>query len=199
MVTILDYKLGNLGSLCSALRQAAIPYQISDQKEVLEKSEVIILPGVGAFRDAIEFIESNNLRKTLQNHVDEGKYLIGICLGMQLLYEESTENGYYVGLGFLKGKIKKIEAKKVPHMGWNQLNLKFVSALTEGITTEDYVYYVHSYYAEGRDEEIVAYSNCEVLIPGIVRKDNIIGFQFHPEKSGKVGEQIFRNLKAVFI
>lgn len=197
MVTIVDYELGNLGSLCKALETAGIDYKISGKKEDLEKSDTIILPGVGAFRDAIEFIENKDLKETIRDHVAKGKFIVGICLGMQLFYEKSYENGCYDGLAILKGDVVKLESKKVPHMGWNNLNIKVSDEITEALSNDDYVYFVHSYYAKGDEEDILASSDYEVMIPAIVRKGNIIGFQFHPEKSGSIGEKILSNLREV--
>jgi glutamine amidotransferase len=197
MVTIVDYELGNLGSLRKALETVGIEYIISGKKEDVENSDAIILPGVGAFRDAIEFIEKNNLKESIKRHVDDGKFLIGICLGMQLFYDKSYENGCYEGLGLLEGDVVKLKSKKVPHMGWNNLNIKKEEPITKGLSDEDYVYFVHSYYAVGDEKDTLAFSEYELTVPAIVRKGNIIGFQFHPEKSGEIGEKILKNLREV--
>jgi len=197
MVTIVDYELGNLGSLRKALETVGIEYIISGKKEDVENSDAIILPGVGAFRDAIEFIEKNNLKESIKRHVENGKFLIGICLGMQLFYEKSYENGCYEGLGLLEGDVVKLKSKKVPHMGWNNLNIKKEEPITKGLSDEDYVYFVHSYYAVGDEKDTLAFSEYELTVPAIVRKGNVIGFQFHPEKSGEIGEKILKNLREV--
>ena len=197
MVTIIDYELGNLASLCKAFETAGIEYKISGRKEDLQEADVIVLPGVGAFRDAIDFIEKNNLKKSIMDHVSKGKFLVGICLGMQLFYEKSYENGIYEGLGILSGDVVKLESKKVPHMGWNSLNLTREDPVLRELSEEDYVYFVHSYYVKGKMDDMLAFSEYETIVPAIVRKGNVIGFQFHPEKSGIIGEKILSNLREV--
>lgn len=199
MHVIIDYGMGNLDSVQRAFTKVGIETKISNKAEDLEKAKSLILPGVGAFRDAIDSLEKTGLVPVINEEVKKGKYLIGICLGMQLLYEKSYEYGNYKGLGFIQGEIKLLDIKlKVPHMGWN--NLKFKTAddpILKNIKEDDYVYFVHSYYASSgsNNKELIAYSDYEDLIPAIVRKENIYGIQFHPEKSAEVGLNILRAYK----
>ncbi|MBN2897606.1 MAG: imidazole glycerol phosphate synthase subunit HisH [Clostridia bacterium] len=198
MIGIIDYGVGNIGSLTWALKKQGLSVIVSNDIEVLKQCKGLILPGVGAFRDGIGNIEKYNLKDFIIAFAETGKPIVGICLGMQLLYEIGRENGEYQGIGLLKGSIEKIDGERLPHMGWNELVVKREDPLVAGLKASDHVYYVHSYFALSSGEEVVAYSDYYNQIPGIVRSDNIIGFQFHPEKSGAVGEQLIRNLKEVF-
>ena len=188
MNIIIDYGLGNLESLNIALNKAGIQAKISRRKDEIEKADSLILPGVGAFRDAVSSLKELNLIPPIRKHVNRGKFLAGICLGMQLLYEKSYEYGEYEGLGLIKGSISKLDiGLKVPHMGWNNLKFSKDDEVLKYIKEDDYVYFVHSYYANSSNEELVAYAEYEKKIPAIVRKNNIYGFQFHPEKSAQAG------------
>lgn len=188
MNIIIDYGLGNLESLNIALNKAGIQAKISRRKDEIEKADSLILPGVGAFRDAVSSLKELNLIPPIKKHVNRGKFLAGICLGMQLLYEKSYEYGEYEGLDLIKGSISKLDiGLKVPHMGWNNLKFSKDDEVLKYIKEDDYVYFVHSYYANSSNEELVAYAEYEKKIPAIVRKNNIYGFQFHPEKSAQVG------------
>lgn len=188
MNIIIDYGLGNLESLNIALNKAGIQAKISRRKDEIEKADSLILPGVGAFRDAVSSLKELNLIPPIKKHVNRGKFLAGICLGMQLLYEKSYEYGEYEGLDLIKGSISKLDiGLKVPHMGWNNLKFSKDDEVLKYIKEDDYVYFVHSYYANSSNEELVAYAEYEKKIPAIVRKNSIYGFQFHPEKSGQVG------------
>jgi glutamine amidotransferase len=199
MNIIIDYGLGNLNSVQKGFERVGLETKISSSTEDIKNSNSIILPGVGAFRDAINLLKEKNLIDPILEEVKKGKTLLGICLGMQLLYEKSFENGEYDGLGLIEGKVEKFDIKlKVPHMGWNNLKIKQNSnPIVKYIEEGDYVYYVHSYYAVGREQDVVAYSEYEVEIPGIVNKDNIYGIQFHPEKSGTVGHNILKAYKEI--
>lgn len=195
MNIIVDYGLGNLKSVQKAFKKANIETVISNKPADLEKAELIILPGVGAFRDAIKSLKKNKLDKMIEKHVKEGKYLVGICLGMQLLYTKSYEYGEYEGLDILKGNIVKLKkAEKIPHMGWNDLKIYKDDCLLKYITENEYVYFVHSYYADSNFSEVLAYTEYGEKIPAIVKKDNVYGFQFHPEKSSKTGENLLKAL-----
>jgi len=182
MIGIVDYGLGNIKSLTNWLTMAFDQVVLSDDPNILRQANLLVLPGVGAFGDAVSKLSKSGLDDFLKDQVNKGKPLVGICLGLQLLYETSYEGGTYRGLGILKGEVKPFDASqlKVPHMGWNQLVSK------ECRWQDKYVYFVHSYYIEGQ-EGLVAYADYGVRVPGIVRKDNVLGFQFHPEKSSQVG------------
>lgn len=195
MIGVIDYGVGNIGSLTNALEKQGIKIVVSKDIEVLKTCDGLLLPGVGAYRDGIENIDKYGLRSFIVSYAKSGKPVVGICLGMQLLYEEGLENGCFKGLGLIEGRVEKIKAKRLPHMGWNELITIQDDVLVKDIQSNDHVYFVHSYYAVSEGKEIVAYSNYETSIPAIVRNENVIGFQFHPEKSGQVGEMLIRNLK----
>lgn len=193
MNIIIDYGLGNLESVSRAFEIVGIETKISNKKDEIINAKTLILPGVGAFRDAINSLNDMNLTPLIKDHVSKNKFLIGICLGMQLLYEKSYENGEYEGLGFIKGSIKKLDVDfKIPHMGWNNLKFNKDDEILKYINEDDYVYFVHSYYANSSNEELLAYTDYGKVIPSIVRKDNIYGIQFHPEKSSSVGSNILK-------
>lgn len=198
MIGVIDYGVGNIGSLTYALQRQGIPVLVSNDIQVLETCDGILLPGVGAFRDGIGNIDKYGLRRFIIDFAKTGKPVVGICLGMQLLYEEGKEYGSYKGLGLLKGSIEQIQGERLPHMGWNELVIEKEDDLVKGLDSEDHVYFVHSYYASSFGEEVLAYSDYYNKIPAIVRSGNVIGFQFHPEKSGSVGERLLKNLKGVF-
>lgn len=187
--------MGNLKSVENALNFLGIKSVITSEREVILNSDGIILPGVGAFPDAINNIKRDGIDKVLKEAVKKDKPLLGICLGMQLLFEESEEIKSCRGLGFLKGKIEKMKVNlKIPHMGWNNLSFCKDSPILNGIKENSYVYYVHSYCAKIEEEGILnAYSQYEIEVPGIVSKSNIYGIQFHPEKSGDIGLKILSN------
>lgn len=195
MIAIVDYGMGNLRSVENALDFLGIESIITSDKETILNSDGIILPGVGAFPDAIDNIKEAGLDKVLKEAVNKGKPLLGICLGMQLLFEESDEVKLSKGLGFLKGRIEKLNIDlKVPHMGWNSLNMEKASPILNGIKKGSHVYFVHSYYAVTGEEEILnAYADYGVKIPGVVSKGNVYGIQFHPEKSGEIGLRMLKN------
>lgn len=198
MNIIIDYGLGNLNSVQKGFERVGLETKISSDIEEIRKSNSIILPGVGAFRDAVKLLEEKNLMKVIIEEVNKGKNILGICLGMQLLYDKSFEKGEFDGLGLIKGNIKKFDISlKVPHMGWNNLKFQQNNPILKYIKEGDYVYYVHSYYAEGEEEDLIAYSEYEVKVPGIVNRENIYGIQFHPEKSGTVGHNILKAYKEI--
>lgn len=193
MIGIIDYGMGNIFSLQGALKRLNIPNELTSNIEDLDKYKALILPGVGAFKDAIENLKELKLDKALKDWTEKGRPLLGICLGMQLLFEESYEYGYFKGLGFLPGKIEKIPAGlKVPHMGWNLLNKDKESYLFKDIT-EGYVYFVHSYYAKDAEKVTLASTQYNTMIPAVVGQKNILGMQFHPEKSGQTGLKLLKN------
>ncbi|WP_100332302.1 imidazole glycerol phosphate synthase subunit HisH [Bacillus xiapuensis] len=195
MIGIVDYGMGNLFSVYKALERLQIPCIISDSEEELKQMKGIILPGVGAFKDAMALLKEKKLNQFLTAYANSGRPLLGICLGMQLLFEVSEENGCHEGLGLLKGRVTRIPegSVKVPHMGWNQLRFHRRSPMLHGIE-EGFVYFVHSYYAsEMQREDLLASAAYEVEVPAIVGKRNVVGMQFHPEKSGTAGMQLLKN------
>lgn len=195
MIAIVDYGMGNLRSVHKALEYLGIEAFItSDNKKVIE-SDGIILPGVGAFPDAMKCLNETGLADTLKAAVEKGKPLLGICLGMQLLFEESYEVKYSKGLGFMNGAIRKFEVDlKIPHMGWNSLNIEKNSNILRDVKNGSYVYFVHSFYADIKEENILeASTTYGIKVPAVVGKGNVYGAQFHPEKSGEPGMKILKN------
>ncbi|MPN23480.1 Imidazole glycerol phosphate synthase subunit HisH [bioreactor metagenome] len=193
MNIIIDYGLGNLASVSRAFDKAGIDCKVSNEKEDIINASSLILPGVGAFRDAIRSLEELELIPVIKDQADQGKKIMGICLGMQLLYEKSYEYGEYEGLGLIEGSVEKLEeGLKVPHMGWNDLKFNNQDPILKYINEKDYVYFVHSYYIKSSGSELVAYADYGVKVPAIVRKDNIFGMQFHPEKSAQVGLNLLK-------
>ena len=201
MIAIVDYGVGNLKSVQNALKILNIPSIISCDKEVIANSSSIIVPGVGAFPDAMKNLKHRGLDKVIKDAAKDGKPMLGICLGMQLFFEESEEIEKCQGLGFFKGTIKKLEGSiKIPHMGWNDLYFDTYTPLLSGVKENKFVYFVHSYYAEVGERDIVnAYSMYEKKIPAIVSKGNIFGMQFHPEKSGEVGMKLLKNFGGLML
>lgn len=197
MNIIVDYGLGNLSSVSKGFSRAGIETKISRNLDEIKNADSLILPGVGAFRDAIGELKKLELVDTIKDFVKSGKYMMGICLGMQLLYEKSHEYGEYEGLGLIEGEIDFLDINlKVPHMGWN--NLKFEKSndeILKYIKEDSYVYFVHSYFANSSNKELIAFAEYEKKVPAIVRNDNVYGLQFHPEKSGEVGENILKAYK----
>ncbi|WP_425446402.1 imidazole glycerol phosphate synthase subunit HisH [Dethiothermospora halolimnae] len=192
MITIIDYGSGNLKSIKKALDYLKIDSIISNKVYDIDIAHGIILPGVGAFNDAMENLKQSKLIPTIIDNVNKGKPILGICLGMQLLYEKSFENGETQGLELLKGQVVKFkEDLIVPHMGWNKLNIKKKSKIDNYIK-EDYVYFIHSYYVKSDGDEIIATTKYGKEVPAIVGKENLFGMQFHPEKSGEAGLSLLR-------
>lgn len=193
-ITIVDYGLGNLRSVEKAVEEVEGTPKISSDLQDLRIADGIILPGVGAFRDAQANL--SRLTTTLLEQIDSGKPILGICLGLQLLFTESTEGGKFKGLDIIKGKVIRFpQGVKVPHMGWNTLNIKREDLpLLEGISSNSYVYFVHSYYGVPQNEsDIAAETEYGVSFPSIVARKEVFATQFHPEKSGATGLQILRN------
>lgn len=198
MHVIIDYGMGNLASVQRAFEKLDIDVKISDKEGDLRSAASLILPGVGAFRDAIGLLEESGLAAVIKEEAAKGKYIMGICLGMQLLYEKGYEYGEYEGLGLIKGSIEYLDVKlKIPHMGWNNLKFNRQDPILKYIDEDEYVYFVHSYYAVSDNSELVAYAEYEKKVPAIVRKNNVYGIQFHPEKSGEAGLNILRAYKEI--
>lgn len=192
MIAVVDYGVGNMFSIRSSFARVGENVLITSDKRELEKAEKILLPGVGAFKDAIGKLRDTGLDQLLIEQADKGKPLMGICLGMQLLFERSFEYGEHKGLGLLKGSVEPMKGYvnknlKVPHIGWNALHLVKDHPLLKGINEGDFVYFVHSYYARDCAESLLAVTEYDKPITAAVAKDNVMGCQFHPEKSGNVG------------
>ncbi|WNS75037.1 imidazole glycerol phosphate synthase subunit HisH [Bacillus sp. DTU_2020_1000418_1_SI_GHA_SEK_038] len=204
MIGIIDYGMGNLFSVSKALERLDTPYFISEKRGELQKADGLILPGVGSFEDAMELLERLELASLIKEYVQLGKPLLGICLGMQLLFEESEENGLTKGLQLLPGSVRRFPGVsvdgvpyKVPHMGWNRLTFVQPSELLQSVH-ENYAYFVHSYYVDTDDKSIViAESSYDVKVPAVVGKENIFGMQFHPEKSGQLGMELLSNFTGI--
>lgn len=197
MIRIIDYGVGNLFSLRSSLRAIGIDADYTGDPAEIRKADKLILPGVGAFRDAREALRSTGLDRVVQEGAGKGKPLMGICLGMQMLFDRSYEYGKYEGLGLIPGEIVPMEGRfpkelPIPHIGWNELALKQPSPLMKNTANGDYVYFVHSYYAETSAEYVIATTEYGVEMTAAVQKDNVYGCQFHPEKSSEVGLSILK-------
>ncbi|WP_404451104.1 imidazole glycerol phosphate synthase subunit HisH [Virgibacillus necropolis] len=195
MIAIVDYGAGNLKSLQFAFDKLGLKTCITSDEKIIKASDAIILPGVGAFNDAMKALNAQDLIDVLTREASSGKPFLGICLGMQLLYDLSFEDGEWNGLELLDGKIEQIAPTvKVPHMGWNTLTHHQESPILKNIENDAYVYFVHSYFAsEWMKESLVSSCVYGDLVPAIVQKDNVVGMQFHPEKSGQTGLQLLKN------
>ncbi len=202
MIAIVDYGVGNLASVYKAFSFIGVESVItSDPAEILAAGKVV-LPGVGAFADAMNSLEKTDMISVIEKVAGKGTALLGICLGMQLLFDYSTEGGERVpGLGLLKGSVTQFPPDmglKVPHMGWNSLSIKQGEGIFKGIRENSYVYFVHSYFLTADDSsDVAATCNYGITYDAAVAKGNIMGTQFHPEKSGDVGLDILRNFAAL--
>lgn len=197
MIAIIDYGMGNLKSIENSLKLLNIEFVITNNKEVIQKADALILPGVGSFKQAMDNLKKNNLDKILIEEASKDKYILGICLGMQLLFEKGFEGEECRGLGLIEGEIKKIEPVekvKIPHMCWNKLLINKENGIINNKSVDNFVYYVHSFMAtQYKNGDLIAYSEYGgIKIPGIVRRKNIIGMQFHPEKSGETGLNLLK-------
>lgn len=196
-IGIIDYGMGNLFSVEQAVLRLGCEVVVSAEPAELLQTDALILPGVGAFADAYKCLEESGLKAVVEQAATLEKPLLGICLGMQLLFESSEENGQHQGLGIFKGHIRRFDDNeaRVPHMGWNELNFtQQPEWLKDGVVTDHYVYFVHSYVAtEFAEEQLIAYADyAGVRVPGIVQNGNTIGMQFHPEKSGSCGAALLQ-------
>ncbi len=197
MIAIIDYGVGNLFSLKSSFAAIGAEVTVTNKKEDIENADSIILPGVGAFEDAAKKLMETGLVDVIREQVSNGKPLMGICLGMQMLFEKSYEYGEHDGLGLIKGSVRPIADVipadyKIPHIGWNALDFKKESPLFKYIKNGDYVYFVHSFYAADCDEAVTATGEYGADLTACVENKNVFGCQFHPEKSGNVGLNILR-------
>ena len=197
MIAIIDYGVGNLFSLKSSLASIGADAVITSDESVIRSADKIILPGVGAFGDAIAKLRATGLDKVVTEEAERGKPLLGICLGMQLLFDKSFEFGEYEGLGLIKGEIRPIADVipadfKIPHIGWNALHLRGKSPIFKYLKEGDFVYFVHSFYAADCDESVIATAEYGAELTAAAARDNVYGCQFHPEKSGSVGLSILK-------
>lgn len=200
MIGIVDYGMGNLFSVSKALERLGAAYFISNQKEDLLAADALILPGVGAFKDAMIRLNEDGLSEMIKEFAQTGKPLLGICLGMQLLFEDSDEHGWTEGLGLLPGAVRRFPGKtmegmayKVPHMGWNRLEFVKTSPLLKELN-EDFVYFVHSYFVNAENSDVLlAKASYHEQVSAVVGRANIFGMQFHPEKSSKLGMALLKN------
>ncbi|TGX96744.1 imidazole glycerol phosphate synthase subunit HisH [Hominisplanchenecus murintestinalis] len=201
MIAIIDYDAGNLKSVEKALLRLGEEAVVSRERETILEADKVILPGVGSFGDAMGKLREFGLDKVIYEVVEKGTPFLGICLGLQLLFERSDEAPGVKGLGILKGEILRIpayEGLKIPHMGWNSLELKNSGHLFEGLPQNPYVYFVHSYYLKAEEEDIVKASTWySTEIHASVEKDNVFACQFHPEKSSDTGLQILKNFAEI--
>lgn len=197
MIAIVNYGAGNLFSLCSSLDMIGVDTKVTSDPCDLITADKIILPGVSAFEDAIRKLRESGMCETLCEQVDRGKKLMGICLGMQMLFERSFEYGTHTGLGFLKGDVTPMSGRipdtlKIPQMGWNALNLRGDHPILKYTREGDYVYFVHSYSAVGCEDSLIATTEYGADITAAVGLNNVCGTQFHPEISGRAGLNILR-------
>lgn len=197
MIAIIDYGVGNLFSLKSSFAAIGADVTVTSDKAEIERADKIILPGVGAFGDAAKKLSDSGLGEVLINEAEKGKPIMGICLGMQLLFDKSFEYGEHKGLGLIHGNIRPIadvipKDFKIPHIGWNALSFKKESPINKYINDGDFVYFVHSFYAADCDEFTVATAEYGASLTATVQNKNVFGCQFHPEKSGEAGLKILR-------
>ena len=197
MIAIVDYGVGNLFSLCSSLEFIGARAVVTPNADDLRAADKIILPGVGAFADAAEKLRQSGLDSVIKEEAASGKPLMGICLGMQMLFERSHEYGIHEGLSLLRGEVVPMEgyiapSLKIPHIGWNALHVCREHPLFRHVKENDCVYFVHSYFAEGCDDSLIATAEYGKELTAAVAKGNVMGCQFHPEKSGEVGLNILR-------
>lgn len=198
MIAIIDYGMGNLRSVQKALEFVGQNAVVTDDIKEMERADKLVLPGVGAFGDAISTIREKGIDKVIYDGVSKDKPFLGICLGMQMVFDKSYEYGEYEGLGLIPGEIKLLpDNVKKPHIGWNNLNVKKRAPLFENTGESPYVYFVHSYYLETNEPVVSATTEYGREIQVAVQKDNIFALQFHPEKSGDVGLEILKSFGGI--
>lgn len=197
MIAIVDYGVGNLFSLKSSLEMIGAESVVTSDPDVIRQADKILLPGVGAFEDARAKLRNSGLDKVVCDEVKQGKKLLGICLGMQMLFDRSYEYGTHEGLGLLRGEVVPMQGSipkelNIPHIGWNSLKVISDHPIFKYTRDGDFVYFVHSYYASGCDDSLLATTDYGIEMTAAVAKDNVAGMQFHPEKSGECGLNILR-------
>jgi glutamine amidotransferase len=195
MIAIIDYGMGNLRSVQKAIERLGYEAVVTSDPETVKRAEGVILPGVGAFGDAMDNLKQLGMIEAIKQVTEEGTPFLGICLGMQLLFSTSDEHGMHAGLDLIPGHVRRFQGDfKIPHMGWNSLTLHTPSPILEQVKNGDYVYFVHSYYVDPADRRVViASTDYHGEVPAMVQQNNIFGIQFHPEKSSDVGMQMLKN------
>ena len=201
MLTIVDYGVGNLFSLSCSLKKVGSPCRISSDPAEIADSDGVILPGVGAFEDAAMKLRMTGLGDVLRDYAASGRPLLGICLGMQLLFEDSFEFGHHAGLGLIPGSVRSLAERtqglKIPHMGWNRLDITRPGGILSGLKGESYMYFVHSFYADCPREFVTSTAEYGFDVMASVQRGNVYGCQFHPEKSSEAGLAILRQFCAI--
>lgn len=197
MIAIVDYGVGNLFSLCSSFRKIGAEVLVTSKKSDIENASKIILPGVGAFEDAAKKLRETGLGEVVKNQAKSGKYMMGICLGMQMLLDKSFEYGEHDGLGLISGNVTPIKGYvrsdlKIPHIGWNGLHFTKEHFLFKYVKEGDHAYFVHSYHATDCQKDVLATTEYDKELTAAIGRENVLGCQFHPEKSGEVGLNILR-------
>ena len=202
MIAIIDYGIGNLGSVVKAFKYLEIPVTLTSDENEIRSAEAVVLPGVGAFGEGMNNLQERNLKQVIFDDVADGKPFLGICLGLQLLFSSSEEDHDIPGLDLIDGKVTKFDIKqvdKIPHMGWNQVELKQDDPVFEGFSRPHNLYFVHSYYVDPVDEDVILgktkYGSEDFV--SVIRKGNVWGIQCHPEKSSKVGLKVLKNFNEV--
>lgn len=202
MIALIDYGMGNLHSVLKALEKVGAQVKLVTRPDQIEAADKIVLPGVGAFKDAINTLHEKELVEPIKKAIADGKWFLGICLGLQMLFDISYEDGEFEGLGIIPGKVKRFDFTdrqednklKIPHMGWNSLKINPNVPLYRGIDDGAFVYFVHSYYVEPADESLIATTTDHGgAFASSIHRDNLIATQFHPEKSQKVGLKMLKN------
>jgi glutamine amidotransferase len=197
-IAIADYGIGNLGSVSKAFRGAGAEVRLTGEAEELRRADALVLPGDGAFAASMEELERRGLVPVLRQAALAGKPFLGICIGMQLLFEESEEHGRHRGLGLLPGRVRRFQGDlPVPHMGWNALRPRRAHPLLQGLPEAAYVYFVHSYFCEAPEEVVIASSDYGRDFAAVVGRGSLLGVQFHPEKSQQVGLRMVANFVAI--
>ncbi len=197
-IAVADYGIGNLGSVTKAFRGAGAEVRLTGDPDELRRADALVLPGDGAFAATMAEVERRALVPVLREAADQGKPFLGICIGMQLLFEESEEHGQHRGLGLLPGRVRRFEGGlPVPHMGWNSLRPRRAHPLLEGLPEAAYVYFVHSYYCDPPEAVVIATSDYGRDFAAVVGRGSVLGVQFHPEKSQQVGLRMVANFVAI--
>ena len=197
MIAIVDYGIGNLGSVTKGFRRAGAEVELTGDPAVLRRADALVLPGDGAFGATMAEIDGRGLAPLLREAVAAGTPLLGICIGMQVLFEESEEHGRHQGLGLLPGRVRRFDdSLTVPHMGWNTLRARRAHPLLDGVADGSHVYFVHSYYCDAAEDVVIATSDYGQDFAAIVGRGPVLGLQFHPEKSQAVGQRLVANFVA---